>query len=290
MPKRSFLSLTMIFLFSACNVAVTVESPPPTLTEAHTPIPATATSTPLPVLPVFTPTNTLPPPEPAVSGFPYTAALNEALPKENLVLARHFHADTVGHIQGDEYCFDVGIYADDTYIAISCLPGFTYPSPNGTLDATQSRFLHRWMEKFQSFEEPSIHGLLTFAGNGNAVPEYADQVSMQAMIGELEWVAHEYVHRGGYPSVVFHAREVLSHQLNKWLDNSNVLKFEMVDFPDSCLGVPKPDEVCEQVVTPGFSIQLVVDGLLYEYHTDNFGYDIRSVGEPRVAPTPGPVG
>jgi hypothetical protein len=287
---KPMISLSfIIILLSACNGAVTVESPTSTQVETPAPLVATATDTPLPVLPTFTPTNTLPPPEPAVSGFPYAAALNDALPKENLILAQHFYADTIGHLD-DTICYDVGIYSDGSYIFISCRPDFTYPAPNGMLDANQSRYLNRWMEKFRSFEEPSIHGLLKFTGNGNAVPEYADQVSMQALIGDLEWDAHEYVHRGGYPSAVSHAREVLSHQLNKWLDNSNVLKFEAVDFPDSCLGAPKVDEVCEQVLTQGFYIQFVVDGMMYEFHTDVFGYEIRPFGEPRIAPTKGPVG
>lgn len=146
------------------------------------------------------------------------------------------------------------------------------------------------MEKFQSFDEPSIHGLLTFKGLGETVPDFADKVSMQAMIGEIEWAAHKYVHRGGIPPAIFHAREVLSHRLNKWLDDSSMLNFKAVDFPDSCLGAPKPDEVCEQVPEQGFRIQFVVDGLLYGYHTDPFGYNIRLFGGPRIAPTQGSPG
>lgn len=287
MLKRLFLFLFIFVLLTACNgITLEANSVP---AETLTPWTATTTDTPVP-FPTSTPTNTQPPQEPVVSGFPYAAILSDTLPKENLVLGRHFYADTVGHMQGDEYCYDVGIYADNTYIVISCLPDFTYPAPNGTLDANQTNFLNRWVEKFRSFDEPSIHGLLTFTGRGSTLPEYADQVSMQALISDLEWAAHEYVHQGGYPTVVSHAREVLSHQLNKWLDNSAILHFEVADFPDSCLGVPKPNEVCEQVVTHGFRIQFVVDGLLYEYHTDVFGYDIRPFGEPQVAPTQGAVG
>lgn len=245
-------------------------------------------ATPLPLIPTFTPTNIFPTPEPA--GFPFTAELSDALPKENLLLAVHFYADTVGHISGDEFCHDVGIYNDDTYIVISCMPDFTYPAPTGKLDSNQSKFLHRWVEAFQAFDEPSIHGVVKFAGTGNTVPGIADKVSMQALISELEWSAHQYVHRGGYPSVVFHTRTVLSNQLNLWLDNSSILKFEATDFPDSCLGAPKPGEVCEPMVTQGFRIYLVAQGMLYEYHTDIFGYDIRPFGEPQIAPTQRPGG
>lgn len=284
--RRMISLLFSIVLLSACTGTSPGEIPDISVMTPETPIPQASAT--LPPFPTYTPANTLPPPE--LSGFPYAAALNDALPKDGLVLALHFHADTVGYIQGDEFCYDVGIYGDDTYIAISCLPDFSYPVPNGTLDANQSKYLHRWVETLQSFDDPSIHGLLTFSGRGEAVPEFSDKISMQALIGELEWAANEYVHRGGIPPAVFHAREVLSHQLNKWLDDSSILKFEVIDFPDSCLGIPKPDEVCEQVITQGFSIQFVADGSLYEFHTDAFGYNIRPYGEPQIAPTQGAGG
>lgn len=285
MLKRWFLYLFVMVLISTCRGGVHSDIYNHTGTPAPQPVTARSTIAPFPTL---TPVSTLPPPE--AVGFPYAAALNNALPKESLILAQHFYADTVGHIQGDEFCYDVGIYSDNTYVVISCMPDFAYPAPNGMLDAYQSKYLHRWVDTFQSFDEPSIHGLLVFSGYGTAMPEYSDKVSMQALIDELEWAAHEYVHRGGYPPVVFHTREVLSHQLNKWLDDSSIFHFEVVDFPDSCLGVPKPNEICEQVVTQGFRIQLVTDGMLYEYHTDAFGYDIRPFGEPQVAPTQGAPG
>jgi len=113
---------------------------------------------------------------------------------------------------------------------------------------------------------------------------------MQAMLGEIEWTAHQYVHRGGTPSAVLVARLVLSNQLGIWLDDSNVLNFEVTDFSDSCLGAPTPDEVCDPVVTEGFRIYFVVQGLMYEYHTDVWGYDIRPFGEPQIAPTQGAGG
>jgi hypothetical protein len=87
------------------------------------------------------------------------------------------------------------------------------------------------------------------------VPEFPDMVSMEAM-----------------------------------LDNKNVLKFEVAEFSDSCLGVPRAGEVCSSSVRQGFRIQVVAQGMMYEFHTDNFGYDIRQFGEPRVAPTSGPAG
>jgi hypothetical protein len=281
-----FASVSFILmLLSACNGVAAVKDP--ALTETPIPNAAIATGTLLP-FPASTPTNTLPLPQ--LSGFPYAAELNDALPRENLILARHFYSDTVGHIQGDENCYDIGIYEDDSYIVMSCLPSFVYPAPNGNLDANQSKYLHHWVGKFHSFEDPSIHGLLKFSGMGDSFPDYSERISMQALLEDLEWDAYGYVHQGGYPPVVFHARNVLSTRLNMWLDNSAILKFEAIDYPDSCLGAPEPEEICEQGVTRGFRIQFVVQGLLYEYHTDVFGYDIRTFGEPQPAPTQGPTG
>jgi len=227
-------------------------------------------------------------PEPAI--FPFASLLNDALPKENLLLARHFYNEPdVGH-QADEVCYDIAIYNDDSYIVISCTPGFTYPAPTGTLDEVQSKFLHKWANTFQAFEEPAIHGLLNFNGVGSNTPDFSDRVSMQAMLSEVDWVAHAYIDRGGWPLVVYHARSVLSHQLNIPLDDKSIVHFEVVEFPDTCFGAPRPGEVCEHVNTPGFRIQLAANGLMYEYHTDIWGYDIRPFGEPQIAPTPGPAG
>jgi hypothetical protein len=54
-----------------------------------------------------------------------------------------------------------------------------------------------------------------------------------------------------------------------------------MDFPDSCLGAAKPGEVCEQVITSGLRVQLVSQGMLYVFHTDFAGYDLRQVGSPQ---------
>jgi len=48
-----------------------------------------------------------------------------------------------------------------------------------------------------------------------------------------------------------------------------------VDWPDACLGVTGPDEVCAQVVTPGFLVRLEVGGVEYEYHTNQDASSIR---------------
>lgn len=47
-----------------------------------------------------------------------------------------------------------------------------------------------------------------------------------------------------------------------------VVNVEAVDWPDACLGVPIPNAMCAQVVTPGYRVSLSAEGQTYEVHTD----------------------
>jgi hypothetical protein len=50
-----------------------------------------------------------------------------------------------------------------------------------------------------------------------------------------------------------------------------------VDWPDSCLGLAPPGEVCSQVVTPGFRVRVRDGDAIYEFHTDHEARQIRQV-------------
>jgi hypothetical protein len=50
-----------------------------------------------------------------------------------------------------------------------------------------------------------------------------------------------------------------------------VVRSEVVEFGDSCLGVTMEGVVCAQVVTPGRVIVLEADDIQYEYHTSENG-------------------
>ncbi|MBI5284919.1 MAG: hypothetical protein HY874_07465 [Chloroflexi bacterium] len=57
---------------------------------------------------------------------------------------------------------------------------------------------------------------------------------------------------------------------------------EQVDWPDACLGVAEPNQVCAQVITPGYRVVVERSGGRIEYHTSR-------VGGARPAPAPTPV-
>ncbi len=50
-----------------------------------------------------------------------------------------------------------------------------------------------------------------------------------------------------------------------------VVSAEEVEWPDSCLGAAKPDEMCLQVITPGYRVILEHRGQRYEFHTNADG-------------------
>jgi len=65
---------------------------------------------------------------------------------------------------------------------------------------------------------------------------------------------------------------------------------EEVTWPNSCLGCPKTEELCAQVLTPGYRIMLRVRDATYEYHS-NRGGRVRLCGQsaPSPVPTPAPA-
>ncbi len=50
-----------------------------------------------------------------------------------------------------------------------------------------------------------------------------------------------------------------------------ILEVQEVEWPDSCLGVVQPDQMCLQVITPGYRIVVEVKGKKIILHTDREG-------------------
>ncbi|MBM4467889.1 MAG: hypothetical protein FJ014_20460 [Chloroflexi bacterium] len=62
------------------------------------------------------------------------------------------------------------------------------------------------------------------------------------------------------------AKTDLQERLGVSFDKIAVQSVEATEFPDTSLGVPEPGHMYAQVITPGYVIELVVDGTLYTYH------------------------
>ena len=67
----------------------------------------------------------------------------------------------------------------------------------------------------------------------------------------------------------------LSQRLNIPESQVQVASFEQTEWPDSCLGLAAPGEMCLQVITPGWLILLDANGRQYEIHTDETGDRVR---------------
>lgn len=86
------------------------------------------------------------------------------------------------------------------------------------------------------------------------------------------------------------AERSLTEELNVPLKDISVISVESVDWPDSCLGAPAANEMCAQMVTPGFRITLSVAGKQYVFHTNQIGDEVRAMptGQPTSqSPTAG---
>jgi hypothetical protein len=78
-----------------------------------------------------------------------------------------------------------------------------------------------------------------------------------------------------YPPAVTAAIEMLASELSVDPAAVEVTAFDSVNWPNSCLGAPRPGEQCAQAVTPGWQVDLIVDEAQYEAHTDQLGDQVR---------------
>lgn len=72
------------------------------------------------------------------------------------------------------------------------------------------------------------------------------------------------------------AREHLADRLGVDADDIAVEMTAARDWSDSCLGLGGPAESCLAVITPGFEMQLMHDGMEYRYRTNLDGTAVRA--------------
>jgi len=70
-------------------------------------------------------------------------------------------------------------------------------------------------------------------------------------------------------------RSALAQQLGVDPLSITLVDVQPVDWPDSCLDLAGPDEMCAQVITPGFLIHVKAGNTTYEFHTDQGGDNVR---------------
>ena len=86
------------------------------------------------------------------------------------------------------------------------------------------------------------------------------------------------------PAAVTAAQAALAAQLRlPSPDQVRVVSWQQVDWPNSCLGIAAPDQVCAQVIVEGYRVILEANGARHEYRTDETGRQVSQAG----SPTPG---
>lgn len=80
---------------------------------------------------------------------------------------------------------------------------------------------------------------------------------------------------GGFPSAAFAAREALAELLGVSAETIEIRNVEPAEWPDGCLGLAGPDEMCTMAIVPGYRITLVSGASQYVYRTDERGASLR---------------
>ena len=77
------------------------------------------------------------------------------------------------------------------------------------------------------------------------------------------------------------ARSDLAERLGQAPEEIEVVSATPKQWSDSCLDVAyteRPDEVCAQLLTPGYEVVLKLGETVYTYHTDQTGANVRFAG------------
>jgi|GEM_PF-248035 len=84
-------------------------------------------------------------------------------------------------------------------------------------------------------------------------------------------------------AVATNVRQQLVEQLGLAERNIVIVSAERQEWPDACLGLARANEVCAQVVTPGWLVVVEANNRRYEVRTDLAGNEVRIVEQPTTA-------
>jgi hypothetical protein len=77
------------------------------------------------------------------------------------------------------------------------------------------------------------------------------------------------------PDVALNVQNQISETLGAAAQDIQITKVEKMDWPNACLGLPKADEACAEVITPGWLLTFNIQGQEYRYRVDETGTVIR---------------
>ena len=77
------------------------------------------------------------------------------------------------------------------------------------------------------------------------------------------------------PDVALNVQNKVSEALGVAAENVQITNVEKMDWPNSCLGLPQGNEVCSEVVTPGWLLTFKINDQEYKYRVDSTGTVVR---------------
>ena len=78
-----------------------------------------------------------------------------------------------------------------------------------------------------------------------------------------------------YPPAIVAAIERLAQESGAAPQAVEVVSYEEVEWPDGCLGLPRPYEVCTEAITPGWRIILSLGDEIHTFRADAVGAELR---------------
>ncbi len=79
------------------------------------------------------------------------------------------------------------------------------------------------------------------------------------------------------PTAALEAQKALAQNLGIEVERTTITMIANSQWPDSCLGLAYPNEICAQGVVVGYRVVMRANGHVYEYHTDASGKMLRAV-------------
>lgn len=78
------------------------------------------------------------------------------------------------------------------------------------------------------------------------------------------------------PDVALNVQNQISEALGVPVESLQLQNIEKTDWPNSCLGLPaQGDEVCAEVITPGWLLTFNINNQEYQYRIDSTGTIVR---------------
>lgn len=77
------------------------------------------------------------------------------------------------------------------------------------------------------------------------------------------------------PDVALNIRNQVSEILGVDVETIQLKSIDEMEWPDGCLGLPEADEVCTEVITPGWLLVFEANGQEYRFRVDQTGTVIR---------------